>query len=211
MAVADDGLVPLGEILNKFMRGCAAVVAAASLALSGAGIAAAAPAPTPASVAVVAATKSAPVVIRTIPNKTVTGSGKVRITPLVSAAKTVAVTSKRLTVMQGKKTVAANAASVALRAGTYTVTTTVKYKAGKAAKTATKTQKLVVAKRPVKSTAIKGKNCPKGYPVKGNRTGSNKEWKYHVPGGRYYNITVPEECFTTEAAAKAAGYRKSKL
>ncbi|MGF9664124.1 hypothetical protein AAIH25_19890 [Arthrobacter crystallopoietes] len=196
--------------MKKLMRACAAAVAVISLALSGTAIAAAAPAP--ASVAVVAAVKSAPVVIRTIPNKTVTGSAKAKITPLVSATKAAKVTSKRLTVKQGKKAVASNVASASLKAGTYSVTTTVKYKLGKAAKSATKTQKLVVTKKAsVRSTAISGKNCPKGYPVKGNRTGSNKEWKYHVPGGRFYNITTPEECFKTEAAARAAGYRKSKL
>ena len=31
----------------------------------------------------------------------------------------------------------------------------------------------------------------------------------HVPGGQFYNATKPEECFATEAAAQAAGYRRS--
>ncbi|WP_049897638.1 hypothetical protein [Nesterenkonia massiliensis] len=52
-------------------------------------------------------------------------------------------------------------------------------------------------------------NCPAGYPVKGNRSSSG-EWIYHVRGGQYYAATNPEECFATEAAARAAGYRASK-
>lgn len=46
--------------------------------------------------------------------------------------------------------------------------------------------------------------CPAKAPIKGNQ-GSNG-WKYHVPGGRWYNATHPEECFATESAAKKAGY-----
>lgn len=49
-------------------------------------------------------------------------------------------------------------------------------------------------------------NCPKGYPVKGNADSGI----YHVPGGAFYSRTKPEECFTTAAAAKSAGYRASK-
>lgn len=49
-------------------------------------------------------------------------------------------------------------------------------------------------------------NCPKGYPIKGNASSKI----YHVPSGSYYSRTNPEECFSTTAAAKAAGYRASK-
>lgn len=53
-------------------------------------------------------------------------------------------------------------------------------------------------------------NCPSGYPIKGNQTTRHTtDWIYHVPGGRYYAITDPEECFATESAATAWGYRKS--
>lgn len=55
-----------------------------------------------------------------------------------------------------------------------------------------------------------GKNCPAGYPVKGNRPTDGTDWKYHVRGGQFYNVTVPEECFKTTGAAAAAGYRASK-
>lgn len=61
------------------------------------------------------------------------------------------------------------------------------------------------AKPGVKPT---GNACPAGYPVKGNRTG--KDWIYHVPGGRSYAATNPEECFATAADAAAAGYRAAQ-
>ena len=53
-------------------------------------------------------------------------------------------------------------------------------------------------------------NCPSGYPVKGNQTTRHtSDWIYHVPGGQYYAVTDPEECFATEAAARIWGYRAS--
>ncbi|MCH6231853.1 carboxypeptidase-like regulatory domain-containing protein [Microbacterium sp. CFH 31415] len=53
-------------------------------------------------------------------------------------------------------------------------------------------------------------NCPSGYPVKGNQTTRHtSDWIYHVPGGQYYAVTDPEECFATEAAARVWGYRAS--
>jgi hypothetical protein len=52
--------------------------------------------------------------------------------------------------------------------------------------------------------------CPAGYPIKGNQTTRyTTDWIYHVPGGQYYAVTAPEQCFATEAAAQQAGYRKS--
>lgn len=47
--------------------------------------------------------------------------------------------------------------------------------------------------------------CPDWAPIKG------AAGVYHVPGGRRYNTTHPEECFRTEAAAVKAGYRRSAL
>lgn len=122
------------------------------------------------------------------------------------------ITSKVLTVKQGKKTIAKNKASVKLKAGTYKVTTKVNYKVGKKAATISKTQTLVVKKSAAKKSwaAPKGKNCPAGFPVKGNQTGSNKEWKYHVRGGQFYDRTVPEQCFKNASDASKAGYRASK-
>lgn len=49
-------------------------------------------------------------------------------------------------------------------------------------------------------------NCPAHARIKGNQSGI-----YHVPGGAYYSRTTPEKCFATEAAARRAGYRPSKL
>ncbi|MDO8147519.1 HNH endonuclease family protein [Isoptericola sp. b515] len=46
--------------------------------------------------------------------------------------------------------------------------------------------------------------------VKGN-INSEGEHIYHVPGGRFYDVTVPERCFATPAGAEAAGFRASKL
>lgn len=61
---------------------------------------------------------------------------------------------------------------------------------------------------PLRTTPIAGTwNCPAWAPIKGNAS----SMIYHVPGGAYYTRTNPEECFRTESAAVAAGYRKSKL
>lgn len=62
---------------------------------------------------------------------------------------------------------------------------------------------------PGRTAPIDSWNCPSWAPIKGNR-GTNG-WIYHVPGGAYYSRTNPEECFRTEADARAAGYRRSKL
>lgn len=35
------------------------------------------------------------------------------------------------------------------------------------------------------------------------------DWIYHLPGMPYYEETVPERMFCTEAEARAAGFRKS--
>lgn len=54
-------------------------------------------------------------------------------------------------------------------------------------------------------------NCPSAYPVKGNQTTRHTaDWIYHVPGGRYYAATDPEQCFVTPRAAERAGYRASQ-
>lgn len=60
---------------------------------------------------------------------------------------------------------------------------------------------------PNRTTPIDTWTCPSWAPIKGNaRSGI-----YHMPNQRFYNATNPEECFRTEAAAQAAGYRKSKV
>lgn len=45
--------------------------------------------------------------------------------------------------------------------------------------------------------------------IKGNRN-RRGEWIYHLPGMPYYDATRPEEIFCSEAAAQAAGYRRSR-
>ncbi|MGP5218233.1 MULTISPECIES: sunset domain-containing protein [Micrococcaceae] len=200
--------------MKKFLSGFAALAAAVSLVFSGVQIAAVTQA-VPASAAVsVAAKKATPAVaIRKIPNKTVKGSAKAKVKPLVTAKKGTKVVSKRLKVVHGRKTLTRSASAISLKAGSYRVTTTVKYKVGKAKqRTTSKTQSLVVKKKASASSkrVYKGYSCPAGYPVKGNRTGSKKEWKYHVKGGQFYSRTKPEECFKTTSAASKAGYRASK-
>ena len=48
--------------------------------------------------------------------------------------------------------------------------------------------------------------CPPGYPIKGN----TKSGIYHVPGGRFYERTVPDRCYANEDDATADGYRRAK-
>ena len=48
--------------------------------------------------------------------------------------------------------------------------------------------------------------CPAGYPIKGNASSRI----YHVPGGRFYDRTVPERCYAVAADAEADGYRAAK-
>jgi hypothetical protein len=47
--------------------------------------------------------------------------------------------------------------------------------------------------------------CPDGYPVKANRSGI-----FHVPGGQFYERTVPERCYADPQAAEADGYRPAR-
>lgn len=205
-----------GEKLNKLVQRSLAVIASGALVFSGVSAAGAAPLPAHiSSASVVAATKKAPAVtIKKIGTKTVKGSAKATIKPSYSKAKNVKIKSALLKVVKGKKTVASKKKSVKLAAGTYKVTTTVKYQLKGKTSTVKKTQTLLVkkaaAKRSVKMNG-KAKNCPEGYPVKGNRTGSQKEWKYHVKGQCFYDITKPEECFKTGSDARKAGYRASKI
>jgi hypothetical protein len=48
--------------------------------------------------------------------------------------------------------------------------------------------------------------CPNGYPVKANHSSRI----YHVPGGQFYERTVPERCYTDPQAAEADGYRAAR-
>lgn len=48
-----------------------------------------------------------------------------------------------------------------------------------------------------------------GCTIKGNHS-RRGGWIYHLPGMSYYEQTVAEEMFCTEAEAVAAGYRRSR-
>lgn len=48
--------------------------------------------------------------------------------------------------------------------------------------------------------------CPITHPVKGNASSSI----YHVPGSRFYDMTIPERCYSDAAAAEADGMRAPK-
>lgn len=62
---------------------------------------------------------------------------------------------------------------------------------------------------PVVSSA-RSKPQPKGNcRIKGNHS-RRGEWIYHLPGMPYYEQTVAEAIFCTEAEARAAGYRRSR-
>ena len=50
-----------------------------------------------------------------------------------------------------------------------------------------------------------GPDCPDGFPIKTSSSGI-----YHVPGGQFYDRTVPSRCYATAAAAEADGYRAAK-
>lgn len=49
-------------------------------------------------------------------------------------------------------------------------------------------------------------SLPDGFPVKVKLSSGI----FHVPGGRFYDRTSPDRCYTTAAAAEADGYRQSK-
>jgi len=53
------------------------------------------------------------------------------------------------------------------------------------------------------------KSTTNSCPVKGN-INRKGEHIYHVIGGQWYDVTVPERCFQTVAEAIAAGFRASK-
>jgi len=76
--------------------------------------------------------------------------------------------------------------------------------------TITRTSATTSAVESGKAWPISRDNCPSSHPIKGNQTTQyTTDWIFHVPGGQYYAVTDPEECFANEAAAVAWGYRKS--
>ena len=53
--------------------------------------------------------------------------------------------------------------------------------------------------------ATESGEAPEGFDIKGNAQSN----LYHVPGSRYYDATIAEAWFATEAAAQAAGFKKA--
>jgi len=80
------------------------------------------------------------------------------------------------------------------------------YSAYKTVSTKAQTLTIKQGKKPAWVEGNGGYDCPKGFPIKGNADSGI----YHVRGGAYYSRTIPEQCFATESAARAEGYRKSK-
>jgi hypothetical protein len=59
---------------------------------------------------------------------------------------------------------------------------------------------------PVRWVAPVDGRCPDGYSIKAN----DNSMIFHVPGGRFYDRTVPERCYADADAAAADGYRAAK-
>lgn len=91
---------------------------------------------------------------------------------------------------------------------TYVKKTTSKkvYSAHKTVTSKAQTLTIKQGKKPAWVWGNGGYDCPKGFPIKGNADSGI----YHVRGGAYYSRTIPEQCFATDSAARAQGYRKSK-
>ncbi|TXJ06965.1 MAG: hypothetical protein E6Q27_02790 [Aeromicrobium sp.] len=89
------------------------------------------------------------------------------------------------------------------------LTRTVNQRKYSAYKATSKTQKLTIkqGKKPGQTVPISEWNCPSWAPIKGNES----SMIYHKKGQRFYSRTKPEACFSSESAAKKAGYRKSKV
>ncbi len=92
---------------------------------------------------------------------------------------------------------------------TRTVTTSYRVKEFSNTRVAKRTQNLKIKQgaKPGRTDPVSTWNCPKWAPIKGNA----QSMIYHLPSQRFYDRTKPEDCFSTQKAAKKAGYRKSKV
>ena len=54
--------------------------------------------------------------------------------------------------------------------------------------------------------ALDDGSCPLTHPIKAN----DNSGIFHVPGGRFYDRTKAERCYTTPEGATADGYRAAK-
>lgn len=114
----------------------------------------------------------------------------------------------------GKAISGATSRTLSLKSGHVGKTITVKVTGRKsghttASRTSSATGKVAKAPVPARVNPTSSGSCPSSHPIKGNHSSSG-EWIYHVPGGQFYSRTNPEDCFRTEAAARAAGYRASQ-
>lgn len=149
-------------------RAIATIAAASSLVLGSAVGASAAPSQAIASSATfgttahVAASTTAPrVTIQTIASPIAKIGGSATVRPSIAVVGAANVTTQTLTVKQGTKTLVFGKASAELKAGTYSVTTRIAYRAGSVSKTASKTQTLVV-RDAVAVKTIPGATAPRG-------------------------------------------------
>ncbi|MGM0929085.1 MAG: hypothetical protein ACQEXN_05190 [Actinomycetota bacterium] len=164
----------LGKLkLASFMRGIAVSAAAASLFFGSVTAAHAAPLPATTSVSDTSETVPTPAPktslgIKKIANPVAPVKGTATVKPAVSATGWVTVTSKVMTVKQGNKTVVKNKTKAKLKAGKYSVKTTVKYKkyvmedgqrVYSSSKSTNKTQNLVV-RNALAVKSIAGKKVP---------------------------------------------------
>jgi len=62
------------------------------------------------------------------------------------------------------------------------------------------------SKHPTTTAPASTTDCPDWAPIKGNESSHI----YHLPTGASYDVTHPEVCFATEAAAQADGYRAAR-
>ncbi|MDR3202995.1 MAG: hypothetical protein LBT54_07705 [Bifidobacteriaceae bacterium] len=179
----------------------------------------------PSSAVPVHAGAASAVVIHKIPGKTVSASGKAKIAPNITRRGPVSIRSKTITVSKNGERVATRVKSARLTPGRYRVTTTVKYRVRidwpvrvySSLRIRTRTQSLTIRARSgsasptaeprARTAAPVSGECPSWAPIKGNA----QSGIYHVPSARFYPATYAEDCFATEAGARAAGYRRAKV
>lgn len=157
-----------------------------------------------------AATKTVPRVLTATPAPKITGAKKVGSTLTAKAGnwKPAKVTLTYQWYRSGKAIKGATGSKYKLKPADVGKKITVKVTGKRsgystASKTSARTTTITYPSRSSPSSAW---NCPSWAPIKGNAN----SMIYHVKGGAYYSRTKPEDCFTTEKAAKSAGYRRSK-
>lgn len=150
--------------------------------------------------------------------KSITYSGQVQRAVGKSWAKTGAVTvkiyfdpdgsapKKLIRTLKTNSTGAFKATTAASVSGKWTAFVPAQGK-HKAASTGARYVKVTVPAKPTSAKPVSKWNCPSWAPIKGNAPSKI----YHLKNQKFYAKTTPEVCFSTEAAAKKAGYRKSKV